>query len=521
MNSASAARSVDIYDIASRLWETADQLRANSDLKAGEYSTPVMGLIFLKYADNRFTEVEAKMAGRATGRKGIGRADYQAEKIVYLPDEARFTNLLMLEEGANLGKAINDAMAAIERENLSLVGVLPRTYQSLSNDTLVSLLRSVNNILGQITGDAFGKVYEYFLGKFAVAEGSKGGEYFTPTPIVQLIVEIMEPFNGKIFDPACGSGGMFVQSSRFVDKHRIGKTGRLSIYGQERVDETVRLCKMNLAVHGLEGQIMQSNAYYEDPFTSVGLFNYVMANPPFNVNKIDKAKLEGDRRFPLGLPKTDNGNYICIQIFYSALNATGRAGFVMANSAADAGGSEMEIRKKLLLDRAVDVIVAVGPNFFYTVTLPVTLWFFDKAKRGTPREDTVLFIDARKIFRQIDRAHREWTPEQIELLANIARLYRGEAIETSQGSAEEFEGIFPKGVYVDVPGLCSVAKLDEIEAQGWSLNPGRYVGVADAEDDGVDFRARLEELDEELERLNAEAGELQDRIASNVAKLLG
>ena len=397
-------------------------------------------------------------------------------------------------------------MAAIEEENPALKGVLPRTYQSLTNDTLVSLLRSVNAILGDIEGDAFGKVYEYFLGKFAIAEGAKGGEYFTPTSIVRLIVEIIEPFNGKILDPACGSGGMFVQSARFVDEHRNGKAGRLSIYGQERVEETVRLCKMNLAVHGLEGQISQSNTYYEDPFKSVGQFDYVMANPPFNVNKIDKPKLEGDKRFPFGLPKADNGNYIWIQAFYSALNDKGRAGFVMANSAADAGGTELEIRKKLIAEKAVDVIVAVGPNFFYTVTLPVTLWFLDRGKRGTEREDKVLFIDARKIFHQIDRAHRDWLPEQIEFLANIARLYRGENVETSEGSAELMSASFPDGVYVDVPGLCAVATLEQIEKQGWSLNPGRYVGVAAAEDDGVDFRVRLEELNEELEKLNGEAG---------------
>jgi type I restriction enzyme M protein len=512
--------SIDIYGIAGHLWETADQLRANSDLKAGEYSTPVMGLIFLKYADNRFTEVESRLAGGGTGRKGIGKADYQAQKVLYLPDESRYANLLKLEESANLGKAINDAMAAIEKENPALIGVLPRTYQSLSNDTLVSLLRSVNSILGQITGDAFGKVYEYFLGKFAVAEGSKGGEYFTPTPIVQLIVEIMEPFNGKILDPACGSGGMFVQSARFVDEHRHGKTGRLSIHGQERVDETVRLCKMNLAVHGLEGQIKQSNTYYEDPFESVGKFDYVMANPPFNVNKIDKAKLAADRRFPFGLPKTDNGNYIWIQTFYSALNASGRAGFVMANSAADAGGSEMEIRKRILADKAIDVILAVGPNFFYTVTLPVTLWFLEKGKRGTPREDTVLFIDARKVFHQIDKAHRDWTPEQIEYLSNIVRLYRGEAIETYQGSAGATAASFPDGNYNDVLGFCAVATLRQIEAHGWSLNPARYVGVAQKEDDGIDFRIRLSELDEEIELLNAEATNLQERVAQNVADLL-
>jgi len=411
-------------------------------------------------------------------------------------------------------------MAAIEEENPALKGVLPRTYQSLTNATLVSLLRSVNAILGDIEGDAFGKVYEYFLGKFAVAEGAKGGEYFTPTSIVRLIVEIIEPFTGKILDPACGSGGMFVQSARFVAEHRNGEPGRLSIHGQERVEETVRLCKMNLAVHGLEGQVSQSNTYYEDPFRAVGQFDYVMANPPFNVNKIDKTKLEGDRRFPLGLPRADNGNYIWIQAFYSALNGKGRAGFVMANSAADAGGSELEIRKKLINDRAVDVIVAVGPNFFYTVTLPVTLWFLDRGKRETGREDKVLFIDARKIFRQIDRAHRDWQPEQIQFLANIARLYRGEPIEITAGSLDLTLASFPDSVCADVPGLCAVATLDQIEKQGWSLNPGRYVGAGAAARDGFDFRKRLEELNEELEQFNSEAIVLQERIAANVAELL-
>jgi type I restriction enzyme M protein len=314
---------------------------------------------------------------------------------------------------------------------------------------------------------------------------------------------------------------MFVQSARFVDEHRNGKLGRLSIYGQERVDETVRLCKMNLAVHGLEGQVSQSNSYYEDPFKVVGQFDYVMANPPFNVNKIDKPKLEGDPRFPFGLPKADNGNYIWIQEFYSALNDKGRAGFVMANSAADAGGTELEIRKRLIADKAVDVIVAVSPNFFYTVTLPVTLWFLDRGKRGTDRDDTVLFIDARKIFRQIDRAHRDWLPKQIEFLANIARLYRGENVGTAEASAELMQASFPDGGYADVPGLCAVATLDQIEQQGWSLNPGRYVGIAEAADDGIDFRVRLEELGEELEQLNVEAAELQERIAANLAALLG
>jgi type I restriction enzyme M protein len=509
----------DIYQIADRLWETADELRANSHLRASEYSIPVLGLIFLKFADSRFSEVEAMLTRKKSARREVGKADYQAKGVLYLPDQARFSRLLDLKEGENLGKAINNAMAAIEEENPQLKSILPRTYQSLGNDTLVSLLRSVNSILGDIEGDAFGRVYEYFLGKFALAEG-KGGEYFTPTPIVRLIVEIIEPFNGRILDPACGSGGMFVQSARFIEEHRNGNTGRLAIYGQERVDETIRLCKMNLAVHGLEGQISQANTYYEDPFKATGQFDYVMANPPFNVNKVEKAKLEGDKRFTFGLPKADNANYVWIQAFYSALNDKGRAGFVMANSAADAGGSELEIRKKLIAERAMDVIVAVASNFFYTVTLPVTLWFLDRRKRGTDREDTVLFIDARKIYRQIDRAHRDWLPEQLEFLANIARLYRGEEWETADGSLDLMDASFPDGDYIDVPGLCKTMTLDEIEKQGWSLSPGRYVGVASAEDDGVDYRVRLKELSKELDRLNAEATSLQRRIATNSTKLL-
>jgi type I restriction enzyme M protein len=495
-----AGTTVDIYDVARHLWETADELRANSHLKAGEYSIPVLGLIFLKFADSKFTTLAAELAKTHSSRREPGKADYQSRGVLYLPEQARFANLLNLPEAANLGKAINDAMAAIEQENEDLASVLPRTYQEFANDTLSRLLRLVNSSLGNLQGDAFGKVYEYFLGKFAIAEGAKGGEYFTPTPIVRLIVEIIEPFNGKILDPACGSGGMFVQSARFVEEHSNGKLGRLSIHGQERVDETVKLCRMNLAVHGLGGQISQSNTYYEDPFHSVGRFDYVMANPPFNVNRIDKDKLEGDRRFPFGLPRADNGNYVWIQVFYSALNARGRAGFVMANSAADASDTQLDLRRKLVEGRLVQVNVPSGT---------------------TERADTILFIDARKIFHQVDRAHRDWTPDQVEFLANIARLYRGENPEPREGSEELMAHHFPGGTYIDVPGLCGIATLDQIENQGWSLSPGRYVGVAAAEDDGVDFRLRLDELNEELVKLNAEATVLQERIAANVLELLG
>jgi type I restriction enzyme M protein len=506
--------------IESRLWSAADELRANSKLKSSEYSVPVLGLIFLRYADHKFTIAEAELAGQSTGRRKIGPADYHALGIMYLPEQARFSTLLNLPEGHNIGQAINDAMRAIEAENPDLKDVLPKTYNRLDNPTLTELLRLMNSIPMDIEGDAFGKIYEYFLGNFAMSEGQKGGEFFTPTCIVKLIVGIIEPFRGRIYDPACGSGGMFVQSARFVREHRENGSDAISIYGQERISETVRLAKMNLAVHGLAGDIRQGNTYYEDLHNSVCKFDFVMANPPFNVNRVDKERLKDDPRFPFGLPRPDNANYIWIQIFYSALNGTGRAGFVMANSASDARGSEMEIRKKLIEEKAVDVMVAVGSNFFYTVTLPCTLWFLDRSKKETDRADKVLFIDARKIYRQIDRAHRDWTPEQVEYLANIARLYRGEEPEDLHGGGDLLEEHFPDGKYVDVPGMCKVATLKEIEEQGFSLNPGRYVGVAPRQEDDVNFYDRLQELNEELELLNQEARELEERIAENVVMLL-
>ena len=513
----------DNNQIESRLWSAADELRANSKLKASEYSIPVLGLIFLRYADHKFSHAEKKLDGKSTGRRKIGPADYQARGVLYLPDEARFSTLLKLPEGENIGQAINDAMRAIEAENRDLKDVLPKTYNRLENATLVELLKLMASIRMDIEGDAFGKIYEYFLGNFAMSEGQKGGEFYTPTSIVKLIVGIMQPFHGRIFDPACGSGGMFVQSARFVGEHRRAPSDEISIYGQERVAETVRLCKMNLAVHGLAGDIRQGNTYYEDLHTSTaggGKFDFVMANPPFNVDRVDKDRLKDDPRFPFGLPRADNANTLWIQIFYSALNETGRAGFVMANSASDARSSELEIRRKLIESQAVDVMVAVGSNFFYTVTLPCTLWFLDRGKKETERAENVLFLDARHIYRQIDRAHRDWTPEQVEFLANIARLYRGEKAEDLHGSAELMAEHFPDGKYADVPGLCKVATIEEIEAQGFSLNPGRYVGVAAREEEDFDFKERLEELNEELETLNAEARELEERIAENVMKLL-
>lgn len=507
--------------IEARLWDAADELRANSKLRSSEYSFPVLGLVFLRYADHKFQEAAKKLAGTGSARRPVGPVDYQASGVLYLPAEARFSALIALPEGNNIGAAINAAMNAIEAENPDLKGVLPKTYNRFENALLKELLKTMNSVPIDIEGDAFGKIYEYFLGRFAMSEGQKGGEFFTPTAIVQLIVGVIEPFHGRIFDPACGSGGMFVQSAHFVEEHRRNPKAELSVFGQEKVAETVRLGKMNLAVHGLAGDILQGNAYYEDLHRSVRRFDFVMANPPFNVDRVDKARIKDDVRFPFGMPSADNANYLWIQLFYSALADDGRAGFVMANSAADARASELEIRQRLIETRVVDVMVAVGSNFFYTVTLPCTLWFFDKGKRHTDRADQVLFIDARHIYRQIDRAHRDWTPAQIEFLANIARLYRGEQPENLHDSEHLLSEHFgDECKYADVAGLCKVATLDEIAAQGWSLNPGRYVGVAEREEEDFDFKERLQEQNEELERLNAEARELEKRIAENVGLLL-
>ncbi len=508
-------------EIEKRLWEAADQLWANSPLRPSEYSGPVLGLIFLRYADHKFTEAQKEFAAKdGSGRRQIGPTDYHAQGILYIPDEARFETLKKLPELVDLGKAINDAMGAIEEANPYLKGVLPRTYQRMDNPTLTEILRILSRIPMDIEGDVFGKIYEYFLGKFAMKEGQKGGEFFTPTSIVKLIVEIIEPFHGKILDPACGSGGMFVQSGKFVRRHKKNPSGEISIYGQERVQETIRLCQMNLAVNGLEGNILQGNSYYEDRHDSIGKFDFVMANPPFNVSGVDKERIKDDPRFLLGIPRPDIANYLWIQMFYNALNKNGRAGFVMANSAADARGSEMEIRRKLIEEHVVDVVVAIGSNFFYTVPLPCMLWFLDCGKKGMDRAEKVLFIDARQLYRQLDRAHRDFTSQQIEFLANIVRLYRDEKHENRYGSDEILIKNFPQKHYIDVLGLCKISTIDEIRANDLSLNPGRYVGIAEGHHDDFDFTAFLEEMNEELEILNNEAKQLEARISENISILL-
>jgi type I restriction enzyme M protein len=522
--------------IHEKLWASAQQLRANSSLKLNEISEPILGLIFLKFADVRFkkagaeVEQDRQMILRDSGssrNRPITADDYKARGILYVPDIAHYSYLMNLPENENIGKAINEAMQAIEEHNKDLAGVLPQNYSSLvrnaneNNELLLTLLKSFNQIPDDISGDAFGGIYEYFLGQFALAEGQNGGEFFTAQPIVKLLVEILEPYAGRIYDPACGSGGMFVQSAQFVEKHKeYGKSvmDKITIYGQEKTSSTVNIAKMNLAIHGLSGKIVQANSYYEDPFDSVGKFDFVLANPPFNVSGVDKnkqvvidpKKIAGDNRFAFGLPLTQKGdvtnaNYLWAQIFATALSERGRAGFVMANSASDANRAEKEIRKKLIEDDLVDVMISVGSNMFLNVTLSCTLWFFDKGKRNTERKDKVLFINAQDIYTPVDRAHNTWTDVQIEEIAGIVRRYRGEV---------------GYGEYQDIKGRCKVATLEEIKANDYSLNPGRYVEIAEKEEDDVDFEARMKELMSEFKKLTAEAHELEDKIMQDWERIL-
>ncbi|MBK8912596.1 MAG: SAM-dependent DNA methyltransferase [Chlorobi bacterium] len=533
---ASSEKDTNTATLEKRLWDAADQFRANSGLKSQEYSGPILGLIFLRFAEARFApkhqELQAAPKSPRRGDQSQNPQAYHSAGILYLSPQARYQHLLELPEGADIGTAVNAAMRQIEQHNPQLAGVLPKTYNLFTSRLLKELLKKISEIPATVDYDAFGRIYEYFLGEFARTEGQKGGEFYTPSTIVRLLTEVIEPFHGKILDPACGAGGMFVQSARFVAEHQKNPGRELAIFGVEKTDETGRLCRMNLAIHGLEGDIRHGgniNSYYDDPHIATNQFDFILANPPFNVNAVDKERLKdvvgAGRRYPFGLPRTDNANYLWIQLFYSALNPNGRAGFVMANSASDARASEQDLRQQLVQSCGVDVMVAVGPNMFYTVTLPCTLWFLDKRKAQTLRADTVLFIDARHIYRQVDRAHRDWTPGQIGFIANIVRLYRGEALDLTLGGAEaeaKLKEVFGKRpAYADVPGLCKAATIAQIEAQGWSLNPGRYVGVAPGEElTDEDFTEQLETLNEELETLNAQARTLEETIAANVAMLL-
>lgn len=424
--------------LEAELWRAADQLRANSKLTASEYSMPVLGLIFLRHAYNRFQKVKIEVektlpSHPQRGKRALTKKDFEEQNSMFLPDKAQFDYLVSLPESADIGEAIDNAMKLIEDEYDNLKGVLPKNFSIFSKDLLRELLRIFNKeVLQKAEGDLFGKIYEYFLGKFAMTGAQEGGEFFTPMSLVQTIVNVIEPDHGIVFDPACGSAGMFVQTGYFIESEGQKPAEKVTFYGQEKADLNTKLAKMNLTVHGLEGNIQEGNTFYEDKHNLVGGADFVMANPPFNVDGVDKNKdaVKKDSRLMIdgkvNLPKNDNANYLWIQYFYNYLKPTGRAGFVMASSASDAGHSEKDIREKLVKTGAVDVMMAIGNNFFYTRSLPCTLWFFDRAKEDDKKKsDKVLMLDARKIYRKVTSKVNDFSPEQLQNLICIVNLYRG------------------------------------------------------------------------------------------------
>lgn len=419
------------------LWEAADQLRANSKLTAAEYSLPVLGLIFLRHAYNRFLKVKAEVEPALPKRGGVPAplqaAHFQGKGAIFLPVEAQYSYLVDLPEDQDPGAALVKAMELIEGQSAMLVGALPKEYNRFEPKLLRDLLRIFNReALQTANGDVFGRIYEYFLNKFAMSGAQEGGEFFTPPSLVRLIVNVIEPDHGVVLDPACGSGGMFVWTGEFLKEQGKDPGQAVTFYGQEKAQTNTRLSRMNLAVHGLEGRIVEGNTFYDRRSKLVHQCDYVMANPPFNVDGVDPARLKNDPRLPFGLPgmaqksgAVSNANYLWIQYFYSYLNERGRAGFVMASSATDAGHAEKAIRQKLLQTGHVDVVIAIGTNFFYTLTLPCTLWFFDKRKPAE-RRDKVLMLDARSIYRVVTRKIRDFSDEQLANLTAIVWLYRGE-----------------------------------------------------------------------------------------------
>ena len=563
-----------LKNLKDTLWMTADQLRANSGLKSTEYAEPILGLIFLRFADVKYSKYESEIKAEFEENRGT-RTERPIHEIAiekcgfYLPEEARYDWLLNLPESENLAQKVKEAMESIEKYTSELMDTLPKEiyYNVNSQDdplVLAKLLKAFKDIPADVALDIFGEIYEYFLGKFALAEGQGGGEFFTPSTVVRYMVEVLAPTEGKILDPACGSGGMFVQTAHYIERHKAErKQMNLRAYGVEKTGATVKLAKMNLVLNNVRGTITEANSYYRDPYDSFGNFDYVMANPPFNVNEVELDGVKDQARFnTYGVPQNKtknkkkdaketvpNANYLWINQFATALNENGRAALVMANSASDAGNSEKEIRVKLIESGIISQMVTLPSNMFTSVTLPATLWFFDRAKAN---KDEILFIDARNIFTQIDRAHRKFSDEQIRNLGIITRLYEGkteefealladyriklaEAPEVSddedimpksywQSNIDWLTERFPEGRYRDVVGLCKAAKIegeDGIKDQDYSLNPGRYVGVVIV-DDGLtqeEFKQRMMAYYTKLTELNKEAHGLENKIAENLKEL--
>ena len=463
-------------EIEKRLWSSADNLRANSPFASNEYFLPVMGLIFLRHAYSRFLtiggEIEPTLPKRGSKIRALTKEDFSQKGAIFLRPEAQFDHLVSLPDSADRARAIIDAMEGIESDYETLRGALPKAeYQVLDNDVLGQILRTFNDpALKHADGDIFGRIYEYFLTKFADEKAHDSGEFFTPVSLVQMIVNVIEPQHGKVLDPACGSGGMFVQSAHFIERMHANPTERVTFYGMEKNPTTIRLANMNLAVHGLEGNIQQANSYYEDPHELVGKCDFVMANPPFNVDEVDAEKVRNNPRLPYGLPgvnskgKVSNGNYLWISYFDSYLNDKGRAGFVMSSQASSAGGEEAKVRKKLIEAGHVDVMMAIRSGFFYTRTVPCELWFLDRAKPEEQR-DKVLMIDARNIHRKVTRKIYDFTPEQQKNLSAIVWLYRGEADRFVALVTEHLERMIDTATEAVGPLSSFVAELAKATAQ--------------------------------------------------------
>ena len=621
--------SKSIKALEAKLWDAADVLRANSKLTSNQYCMPVLGLIFLRYAYSRFMMVKAQIEKEHPSRPDrpyiIKPEHFTSRSAIYLDEKAQYKNLLELPENIasagwtnmdgqpinSLGEAVNNAMNLIENRSSQLKGVLPKTYHTFPDSLLSSLLKEFNNsALDDVGGDVLGRIYEYFLGKFAKSVASDDGVFFTPKSLVKMIVNIIEPKKGVLLDPACGSGGMFVQTGDFINQTGMAANNLITFYGQEKAEFNAQLCAMNMAVHGLTGTIKSgndANTYYIDAHSLEGKCDYVMANPPFNVDKVNSENTLSAGRLPFGLPgvnkkkkEVSNANYLWISYFYSYLKDNGRSGFVMASSATDSQGKDKDIRQQLVETGDVDVIISVANNFFYTVSLPCTLWFFNKGK-DIALQDKVLFLDARNYYTVIDRKTNEWSDWQLKNLNAIVWLYRGqtakyqsllteyrdafkeyadqsdddelkealkpdksfseiitavstylesqknvakEAVETSDRKekkkvkavwddkiswieeiitvAKEAEWLYSKfgdGTYADVLGLCKIADRSEIAEKGYSLTPGAYVGVAEEEDDGVDFNERMKEIHNELASLQEESNQLMNAILLNMKEM--
>lgn len=558
---------IQLKQLKDDLWHSADLLRQGAHLAANKFGQPILGLVFLRYADILFKQHKDDILSEYETLKGGRREktikEISVEKIgFFIPECAYFDTINEAPDTSEKATLVKRAMEEIEKENPRLEGVLPKdVYAQLvpeeEPDLLSKIIRVFKDIPEDIEIDLFGEIYEYFLGNFALSEGKDGGTFYTPASVVRYMVQVLNPETGdkKFLDPACGSGGMFVQAARYMHKHNASNADMMKFrcFGVEKEPDTVKLAKMNLLLNNVRGEITEANSFYSDPYNAFGQFDYVMANPPFNVDEVSVERVKDDARFnTYGIPRNKskagkkggdkketvpNANYLWIGYFATALNETGKAGLVMANSASDASGSEYEIRKKMIEDGIISQMVTLPSNMFSSVTLPATLWFFDKKKSRTEKKDEILFIDARNVFTQVDRAHRKFSDEQIKNLGIITSLYNGDtqafqdliAEYKANGQQDQIDWLmerFPEGKYQDVIGLCKVAKLegeDGIKDQDYSLNAGRYVGVV-IEDDGMtadEFKAEMQRLHSEYETLSAQAQELEKEIGDNLKSLWG